>query len=351
MRKALITGITGQDGSYLSELLLDKGYEVHGILRRSSVENTERIRHVMSEIKLHYGDLTDSLSVVRVLSEVQPNEIYNLAAQSHVHVSFTVPEYTGETDALGTLRLLESVRVLGMEKHVRIYQAGTSELFGNSPLSPQNETTPFAPASPYAAAKLYAHELVRIYREAFGLFAVNGILFNHESERRGEQFVTRKITRAAGRIAEGLQETLALGNLDSRRDWGYAPDYVECMWRMLQNDWPSDYVVATGVQHSVREFAEKAFAENGITLEWEGSGAHERGVDAADGMTRVYVDQAFFRPDDVDSLLGDPSKAVNELGWNSEKTSFDTLVSVMARHDRALARKERRDYRHDGKRI
>lgn len=343
MKKALITGITGQDGSYLAEFLLEKGYEVHGIVRRASISNTARIDHLLNQgkINLHDGDLADTSSLIRILSIVEPDEIYNLAAQSHVQVSFDVPEYSGEVDALGVLRLLEAVRILGMAKKARIYQASTSELYGKVEEIPQKETTPFHPYSPYAVAKQYAFWMVKEYREAYGMFAVNGILFNHESERRGENFVTRKITLAAGRIAEGLQEFLELGNLDSLRDWGYAKDYVECMWLMLQQDKPEDFVIATGKQHTVREFAERAFHANGINLRWEGSGTDEKGYDNVTGKMRVCVNPQWFRPTDVDNLLGEPSKAKNELGWNPQRTSFEELVEVMAVHDRKLARQER----------
>ena len=343
MKKALITGITGQDGSYLAEFLLGKGYEVHGIVRRASISNTARIDHLLNrgKISLHDGDLTDTSSLMRILSIVEPDEIYNLAAQSHVQVSFDVPEYSGEVDALGVLRLLEAVRILGMAKKARIYQASTSELYGKVEEIPQKETTPFHPYSPYAVAKQYAFWMVKEYREAYGMFAVNGILFNHESERRGENFVTRKITLAAGRIAEGLQDFLELGNLDSLRDWGYAKDYVECMWLMLQQDKPEDFVIATGKQHTVWEFAESAFRANGINLRWEGSGIDEKGYDDVTGKMRVCVNPEWFRPTDVDNLLGEPSKAKNELGWNPQRTSFEELVEVMAVHDRKLARQEK----------
>lgn len=343
MKKALITGITGQDGSYLAEFLLEKGYEIHGIVRRASISNMARIDHLLNrgEINLHDGDLTDTASLMRILSIVEPDEIYNLAAQSHVQVSFDVPEYSGEVDALGVLRLLEAVRILGMAKNIRIYQASTSELYGKVEEIPQKETTPFHPYSPYAVAKQYAFWMVKEYREAYGLFAVNGILFNHESGRRGENFVTRKITLAAGRIAEGLQKYLELGNLDSLRDWGYAKDYVECMWLMLQQDKPEDFVIATGTQHTVREFAERAFRANGINLRWEGSGIDEKGYDAATGKMIVCINPEWFRPTDVDNLLGDPSKAKSELGWNPQRTSFEELVEIMVVHDRKLARQEK----------
>lgn len=342
MKTALITGITGQDGSYLAELLLEKGYAVHGIVRRSSVSNTARIDHLLAEqaITLHDGDLTDSAALVRIIGTVQPDEIYNLAAQSHVQVSFDVPLYSGEVDALGVLRLLEAVRILGLTAKTRIYQASTSELFGKAAETPQRETTPFQPCSPYAAAKLYAYWMVKQYREAYGLFAVNGILFNHESERRGVDFVTRKITLAAGRIAEGLQDCLELGNLDARRDWGYAKDYTEGMWRMLQQDTPDDFVLATGEQHTVRDFAARAFCANGITLRWTGEGINEKALDVSTGKTVIRVNPKWFRPADVGSLLGDPTKAKTVLGWDPQKTSYTELVRIMAEHDRALARRE-----------
>ena len=342
MKKALITGITGQDGSYLAEFLLEKGYEVHGMVRRSSISNTGRIDHLIAKnaITLHDGDLTDTSSIVRILQLCKPDEIYNLAAQSHVQVSFDVPEYSGDVDALGVLRILEAVRILGMEKNTRIYQASTSELFGKVEEVPQRETTPFHPYSPYAVAKQYGFWMVKEYRDAYGMFAVNGILFNHESERRGENFVTRKITLAAGRIAEGLQERLELGNMDSLRDWGYAKDYVECMWLMLQHDTPEDFVIATGEQHTVRDFTEKAFAANGITLKWEGEGIDEKGIDVATGKVLVCVNPKWYRPTDVDNLWGDPSKAKSVLGWNPQKTSYEQLVEIMAKHDRELAKKE-----------
>ncbi len=344
MKKALITGITGQDGSYLAEFLLEKGYEVHGITRRSSFPNTARIDHLIAKnvITLHDGDLTDSSSLSRIIGTVRPDEIYNLAAQSHVQVSFDVPEYSGEVDAIGVLRVLEAVRILGLTEKTRIYQASTSELFGKVEETPQRETTPFHPYSPYAVAKQYGFWIVKEYREAYGMFAVNGILFNHESERRGENFVSRKITLAAGRIAEGLQDHLELGNLDSRRDWGYAKDYVECMWMMLQQETPEDFVIATGEQHTVRDFTERAFLANGMEIRWEGSGADEKGYDKATGKLLVSVNAAWLRPTDVDNLWGDPSKAKNVLGWNPQKTSYEELVRIMAEHDRALAKREAR---------
>ncbi len=342
MKKALITGITGQDGSYLAELLLEKGYEVHGITRRASIANTARIDHLLAagSIRLHDGDLTDSSSLVRIIQLVQPDEIYNLAAQSHVQVSFDVPEYSGDVDAMGVLRILEAVRILGLSQKTRIYQASTSELYGKVEEIPQNENTPFHPYSPYAVAKQYGFWITKEYREAYGIFAVNGILFNHESERRGENFVTRKITLAAGRIAEGLQERLELGNLDSRRDWGYAKDYVECMWLMLQQEKPEDFVIATGVQHTVRDFTTRVFQCNGIELRWEGEGLEEKGIDAATGRVLVSVNPAWFRPTDVDNLWGDPTKARTVLGWNPQKTSYEELIRIMSEHDRELAREE-----------
>ncbi|MBP3721431.1 MAG: GDP-mannose 4,6-dehydratase [Clostridia bacterium] len=342
MKKALITGITGQDGSYLAELLLEKGYEVHGMTRRASTVNTERIDHILDQIQLHDGDLSDSSSIQAIMRRVEPDEVYNLAAQSHVQVSFDVPEYTGDVDALGVLRMLEAIHILGMEKKCRFYQASTSELYGKVEEVPQRETTPFHPYSPYAIAKQYAFWMVKEYREAYGIFAANGILFNHESERRGETFVTRKITRAAGRIAEGLQEVLELGNLDSRRDWGYAKDYVECMWMILQQDQPDDFVIATGVQHTVREFTELAFAANGIRLRWEGKGLDEHGTDEKTGKVLVRVNPQWYRPTDVDNLWGDPTKARTVLGWNPQKTSYEELCSLMAKHDRELARREKK---------
>lgn len=342
MKKALITGVSGQDGSYLSEFLLKKGYEVHGIVRRTSSEKYPNIDHLKDETNfhLHYGDMMDALSLTRILSDTQPDEIYNLAAQSHVAVSFGVPEYTADTDALGVLRILEAVRILNLTHRCKIYQASTSELFGKVIEVPQKETTPFHPFSPYAIAKQYAYWMIREYREAYGMFACNGILFNHESERRGESFVTRKITRAAGRIACGLQDKLYLGNLDSLRDWGYAKDYVECMWRILQNDTPDDFVIATGEQHSVREFAQLAFHYNEIELEWRGEGAKEIGIDCATGKVLVEVSAEFYRPTDVVNLLGDPSKAVKELEWNPRMTSFEELVKLMAENDRKIAELE-----------
>lgn len=342
MKKALITGITGQDGSYLAELLISKNYEVHGIVRRSSVSNTERIDHLIAEnaVTLHDGDLSDSSSIIRIVNEVRPDEIYNLAAQSHVQVSFDAAEYTGDVDALGVLRILEAVHMLGMDKSCRIYQASTSELFGKVEECPQSETTPFHPYSPYAVAKQYGYWMIKQYREAYGMFACNGILFNHESERRGENFVTRKITMAAGRIACGLQDHLELGNLNALRDWGYAKDYVECMWLMLQQDKPDDFVIATGVQHTVREFTELAFANNGIKIEWQGNGIDERGYDAKTGKMLVCVNPKWFRPTDVVNLLGNPTKARTVLGWDPLKTSYEQLCAIMSKHDRQLAEKE-----------
>ena len=341
MKKALITGITGQDGSYLAELLLEKGYEVHGMTRRASLPNTDRIAHLLGKITLHDGDLSDSSSIIRILRLVRPEEVYNLAAQSHVQVSFDVPEYSGDVDALGVLRLLEGIRILGMEKTCRFYQASTSELYGKVEEVPQKETTPFHPYSPYAIAKQYGYWMVKEYREAYGMFAVNGILFNHESERRGENFVTRKITRAAGRIACGLQDKLQLGNLDSKRDWGYARDYVECMWLMLQHKKPEDFVIATGVQHTVREFTTLTFAHDGIDLEWRGQGMEEQGIDKATGKVLVEVNPAWFRPTDVDNLWGDPAKARTVLGWNPQRTSYEQLCAIMAEHDLQLAKREK----------
>lgn len=344
MKKAIITGITGQDGSFLAEFLLEKGYEVHGILRRSSTFNTGRIEHLYLQewvrdqklkraINLHYGDMTDSSSLIRIIGEVQPDEIYNLAAQSHVKVSFDVPEYTADTDATGVLRLLEAVRICGLEHKTRIYQASTSELFGLVQEVPQRETTPFYPRSPYGVAKQYGFWITKNYREAYGMFAVNGILFNHESERRGENFVTRKITLAAAAIAQGRQDKLYLGNLSARRDWGYARDYVECMWLILQHETPEDFVIATGEMHTVREFCTLAFHEAGIELRWEGEGVDEKGIDVKTGKVLVEVDPKFFRPAEVEQLCGDPSKAKKLLGWNPTKTTFEELVKIMVQHD------------------
>ena len=347
--KALITGITGQDGSFLAEFLLEKGYEVHGIVRRSSTFNRERIEHLYLDefiaqrssvpaIQLHYGDMTDSSSLERILMLVKPDEIYNLAAQSHVKVSFDVPEYTAETDAIGTLRLLEAVRILGL--NCKIYQASTSELFGKVLETPQKETTPFYPRSPYGVAKQYGFWITKNYREAYGMFAVNGILFNHESERRGENFVTRKITLGVARIAQGKQDKILLGNLNAKRDWGYAKDYVECMWLMLQQDKPDDFVIATGETHMVREFVELAFAEVGIRIEWKGEGVDEKGIDASNGRILVEVSPAYFRPTEVDLLLGDPTKAKTVLGWNPTKTSFKDLVKIMVASDMEYVKKK-----------
>ena len=335
MKKALITGVTGQDGSYLAELLLEKGYDVHGIIRRSSVDFRERIAHLEGcpNFHLHYGDLCDSSSIFGVIASVRPDEVYNLAAQSHVQVSFDSPEFTADIDATGVLRILEAVRHAGLAKTCRIYQASTSELYGKVEEVPQNEKTPFHPYSPYAVAKQYGFWIVKEYREAYGMFACSGILFNHESERRGETFVTRKITLAAARIAQGKQDKLLLGNLDSLRDWGYAKDYVECMWLILQHDQPEDFVIATGVQHSVREFALLAFKHAGIELEFRGEGMDEKGYDKKTGKCLVEVSPDFYRPTDVVNLWGDPTKAKAELGWNPTKTSFEELVAIMVKHD------------------
>lgn len=341
-KSALITGITGQDGSYLAEFLLEKGYDVHGIIRRSSVDFRERIAHLEGKphFHLHYGDLGDSLGLNQVIAKVRPDEIYNLAAQSHVQVSFDSPEYTANVDATGVLRILEAVRICGLEKTCRIYQASTSELYGRVEAVPQNEETPFHPYSPYAVAKLYGYWIVKEYREAYNMFCCNGILFNHESERRGETFVTRKITLAAARIAQGLQDKLYLGNLSSLRDWGYAKDYVECMWLILQNDHPEDFVIATGEQHSVRDFCQAAFHEVGIELEFQGEGANEKGVDKATGRVLIEVSPDFYRPTDVVNLLGDPSKARKQLGWNPSKTPFNQLVKLMVKSDMAKVASE-----------
>ena len=344
MKTALITGINGQDGSYLAELLLEKGYFVHGIIRRSSTFNTERIEHLYIEslikdlhlkqqIKLHYGDMTDSTNLIRLIQQIKPDEIYNLAAQSHVKVSFELPEYTAETDGIGTLRLLEAIRICGLEQKTKIYQASTSELYGKVQEIPQTETTPFYPRSPYGVAKIYAFWITKNYRESYNIFAVNGILFNHESERRGETFVTRKITLAVARIKNGLQEKLYLGNLNSLRDWGYAKDYVECMWLMLQQDKPEDYVIATGEQHSVREFCELAFKEVGISIKWEGENENEKGICSETGKVLIEVDPNYYRPAEVETLLGNPNKAKTQLGWNPTRTSFEELVKIMVTHD------------------
>ena len=341
-KKALITGVTGQDGSYLAEFLLEKGYEVHGMVRRSSTEKRERIDHLESNpnFHVHYGDLSDSMSIMRLVGMIKPDEIYNLAAQSHVGVSFDVPEYTADVVATGVLRVLEAVRLCGLEKTCRIYQASTSELYGKVEEVPQRETTPFHPYSPYAVAKQYGYWIVKEYREAYNMFCCSGILFNHESERRGETFVTRKISLAAARIAQGKQDKLYLGNLSSLRDWGYAKDYVECMWMILQHDTPEDFVIATGEQHTVRDFTERAFLANGIELRWEGTGVDEKGYDKATGKMLVCVNPAWFRPTDVDNLWGDPTKAKTVLGWNPQKTTYAQLVEIMAKHDRALAKRE-----------
>ena len=360
---ALITGITGQDGSYLAEFLIEKGYEVHGLLRRSSSFNTGRIEHLYLDewvrdmkksrlVNLHWADMTDSSSLIRIIGEVKPTEIYNLAAQSHVKVSFDVPEYTAETDATGVLRLLEAVRICGLEKHCRIYQASTSELYGKVQEVPQSETTPFYPRSPYGVAKLYGFWIMKNYRESYDMFCCNGILFNHESERRGENFVTRKITLAAARIAQGYQDKLYLGNLNSLRDWGYAKDYIECMWLILQQPEPDDFVIATGEYHTVREFATLAFREVGIELEWRGDGVDEKGYvksvspelsainsQLAAGQVVVEVDPKYFRPAEVDQLLGNPAKAKAKLGWNPQKTSFADLVRIMVKHDMKFVKK------------
>ena len=347
---ALITGITGQDGSYLAEFLIEKGYEVHGLMRRSSSFNTGRIEHLYLDewvrdmkrkrlVDLHYADMTDSSSLIRIISQVRPTEIYNLAAQSHVKVSFEVPEYTADTDANGVLRLLEAVRIAGLADTCRIYQASTSELYGKVQEVPQSETTPFYPRSPYAVAKLYGYWIMKNYRESYGMYCCNGILFNHESERRGETFVTRKITLAAARIAQGYQDKLYLGNLNSLRDWGYAKDYIECMWLILQQPEPDDFVIATGEYHTVREFCTLAFREVGIELEWRGDGVDEKGYDKATGRSLVEVDPKYFRPAEVDQLLGDPSKAKAKLGWNPHKTSFEDLVKIMVQHDMKFVRK------------
>lgn len=343
MKKALITGVTGQDGSYLAEFLLEKGYDVHGIIRRSSVDYRERIAHLEGKphFHLHYGDMGDSMGLMAVISSVRPDEIYNLAAQSHVQVSFDAPEFTADVDATGVLRVLEAVRLSGLKDTCRIYQASTSELYGKVEEVPQNEKTPFHPFSPYAVAKLYGFWITKEYREAYNMFCCSGILFNHESERRGETFVTRKITLAAARIAQGKQEKLYLGNMDSLRDWGYAKDYVECMWLILQNDKPEDFVIATGVQHSVREFCQLAFHHAGIELEFKGKGLEEKGIDKATGKVIVEVSPDFYRPTDVVNLWGDPTKAKNELGWNPTKTSFEELVQIMVKHDMEKVATER----------
>ena len=346
MKRALITGITGQDGSYLAELLLAKGYEVHGVVRRASTFNTSRIDHLYQDphvngvkLFLHYGDLADSVQMVKLLYSLQPDEIYNLGAQSHVRVSFDVPEYTGDVVGLGAQRILEAIREAGLVKKCRYYQASSSEMFGKVQEVPQKETTPFYPRSPYGVAKQYGFWITKNYRESYGMFAVNGILFNHETERRGETFVTRKITLAAARIAQGFQDKLYLGNLDARRDWGYAKDYVECMWLILQHDTPEDFVIATGEMHTVREFATLAFKETGIELRWEGEGVNEKGIDSQTGKVLVEVDPKYFRPSEVEQLLGDPTKAKTLLSWNPQQTSFEELVHIMAEHDMKFVRK------------
>ncbi|MED3989024.1 GDP-mannose 4,6-dehydratase [Priestia aryabhattai] len=344
MKTALITGVTGQDGSYLAEFLLEKGYEVHGLIRRSSSYNQERLEDLLTEeaasallnnsnFHLHYGDVTDALNVTRIIGDIKPDEIYNLAAQSHVRVSFDMPGYTLDVDAKGTLNILEAVRILGLTDKTRVYQASTSELYGKVQEVPQKETTPFYPRSPYGVAKIYGFWITKNYRESYDMFAVNGILFNHESERRGETFVTRKITLAASRIAQGKQQKLTLGNLDSLRDWGYAKDYVECMWLILQHDKPEDFVIATGEMHSVREFVQLAFEHTGIEIEWSGEGLEEKGRNKATGEVIVEIDPKFFRPAEVDQLLGDPTKAKTLLNWNPTKTSFKELVKIMVDHD------------------
>lgn len=351
MKTALITGITGQDGSYLAELLIEKGYKVHGIIRRSSSFNTQRIEHLYIEeliqdfqskrnIILHYGDMTDATNLIRLFQEIKPDEVYNLAAQSHVKVSFDLPEYTAETDGIGTLRILEAIRICGLEKKTKIYQASTSELYGKVQEIPQNESTPFYPRSPYGVAKLYAYWITKNYRESYGIFAVNGILFNHESERRGETFVSRKITLAASRISIGSQKVLYLGNLDAKRDWGHAKDYVKCMWLMLQHNKPEDFVIATGNQHTVREFCELAFKYVGNPIKWEGKGLSEKGICIKTGKTLIKIDSKYYRPSEVDSLLGDPTKAKTLLGWNPNETSFEKLVELMIKSDIKIAKSE-----------
>ena len=338
---ALITGITGQDGSFLAEFLLEKGYEVHGTIRRSSVDYRERIAHLEGtpNFHLHYADLGDSMSIMQIIGKIRPTEVYNLAAQSHVQVSFDAPEFTADVDATGVLRVLEAVRQSGLTETCKVYQASTSELYGKVEEVPQNENTPFHPYSPYAVAKLYGYWIVKEYREAYDMFCCSGILFNHESERRGETFVTRKITLAAARIKQGKQEKLYLGNLSSLRDWGYAKDYVECMWMILQHDTPEDFVIATGEYHTVREFCTLAFKEVGIELRWEGKGVDERGIDVATGKELVAVDPKYFRPAEVEQLLGDPTKAKTLLGWNPRKTSFPELVKIMVKHDMKFVKK------------
>lgn len=351
MKTALITGVNGQDGSYLAELLLDKNYDVYGILRRSSVNTTERIEYLFvdellkesgrtNQLKLIHGDMTDSLNLVRIIQKIQPDEIYNLAAQSHVAVSFEEPEYTANADGIGTLRILEAVRIAGLSEKTRIYQASTSELYGKVEEIPQTEITPFHPRSPYAVAKMYGFWITKHYREAYNMYAVNGILFNHESERRGETFVTRKITLAAARISQGLQEKVSLGNLNSKRDWGYAKDYVECMWMILQHDVPEDFVIATGETRTVREFATYAFKHAGIDIKWQGEKLDEKGIDQKTGKVIVDINPKFFRPAEVDLLLGDPTKAREILGWNPRKTSFEELVKIMVQHDLNLVKEQ-----------
>ena len=346
MKRALITGVTGQDGAYLSELLLSKGYEVHGIKRRSSLFNTQRIDHLFHDVHeagrpfyLHYGDLTDSTSLIRLVQQIEPDEIYNLGAQSHVRVSFDAPEYTAETDAVGTLRLLEAIRILKMEQKVRIYQASTSELYGLVQEKPQRETTPFYPRSPYAVAKMYGFWITVNYREAYDMYACNGILFNHESPLRGETFVTRKVTRAAARISQGLQSQLFMGNIDSLRDWGHARDYVEAMWLMLQQEKAEDFVIATGVQHSVREMIERSFSRVGIPIEWKGEAEDEKGYDTRTGRVVIAIDPKYYRPTEVDTLWGDPTKAKNKLGW-APKTSFEGLIDEMVDADLVTAKRD-----------
>lgn len=341
MKKALITGITGQDGSYLAEFLLEKGYKVHGIVRRSSTPNTSNIKHILDKISIYDGDLTDTSSLIRIIGKIKPDEIYNLAAQSHVQVSFDSPEFSSDVNAIGVLRILEAVRLLDLIKTTRIYQASTSELYGKVQEVPQSETTPFYSYSPYAVAKQYAYWIVKEYREAYGIFAVNGILFNHESERRGETFVTRKITRGVGMIACGLQDKIELGNLDSLRDWGYAKDYVKCMWLMLQHDTPEDFVIATGVQHTVRDFVQKAFKVVNIDIEFKGIGIDEKGYDKKTGQILVCVNKKWFRPTDVETLLGDPTKAKTILGWNPQNTSYEDLIKIMVKYDYQLAKIEK----------
>ncbi|HSI68255.1 MAG TPA: GDP-mannose 4,6-dehydratase [Planococcus sp. (in: firmicutes)] len=351
MKKALITGVNGQDGSFLSDFLLEKGYEVHGIIRRSSSFNTSRIEHLYIEelrtsdnFYIHYGDMTDTSNVIRLISEIKPDEIYNLAAMSHVKVSFETPEYTADVDGVGTLRILEAVRILGLENTTRIYQASTSELYGKVQEVPQKETTPFYPRSPYGVAKLYGYWITKNYRESYNMFAVNGILFNHESERRGETFVTRKITMAVARIAHGKQQKLSLGNLDAKRDWGYAKDYVECMWLMLQHDSPEDFVIATGEMHTVREFATLAFKHAGIEIEWDGEGIDEVGINKKTGEVLVEVNPEYFRLAEVEQLLGDPTKAKSLLGWNPTSTPFESLVEIMVKNDCSLLEKKKAAY-------